>query len=351
MSYPILIIGGGLGGLCLTQALKKHNISFKLFEKDAETDFRAQEYRLRISELYALFEQTCAIALELGVQIQQDGSPVDEARRTGPPSMRSLDLCTVDRTTFRKVLLTGLNNDVFFGKALDHYTIPEDRISAHFTNGSVEDGALLVGADGVGSRVRQQLIPGLKLIDMGMRSVYGKTPMTTKFPVEYQRAMNIVIDESVPGPQATLLFEATRFPNADAMRWNFQICTYTGWHPGLRALFGMQDRGQTSTLRISSAPLDLPAWEVPTWVTLPGDAIHVMPPTGAMGAVTALRDTADLVKRIVDADGLKDVDAKVIGGYKSEMRVFAKMAIGWKWQAGVKSFGLRPIEEYEMVKL
>ncbi|KAE8391640.1 hypothetical protein ETB97_002207 [Aspergillus alliaceus] len=403
MSRPILIIGGGLGGLCLAQALKKHNIHFKLFEKDAEIDFRPQGYRLRVMEhgiyalqyaltpeLYTLFEQTCAAAIAFGVQVKADGSLVDDTTRIGPPPLKGPKPYTVDRTTFRKVLLTGLKDDVFFGKALDHYTLHNDGVSAHFTDGSVEHGALLVGADGVGSRVRKQLIPGFKVIDTGMRSLYGKTPMTPefleRFPQEYQRGMNIVIDERVPGQQKTMLFEATWFPNLDGVSepelpspyvyWVLGAHSSTiqvpdekflyldneeaadlaveltkDWSPGLRAIFDMQGAGQTSTLRISSAPLEIPAWGVSPRVTLLGDAIHVMPPTGAMGLVTALRDSAELARKIVEAGGVDKVDPKVIGSYESEMREFAKMAVGKSWQGGLKTFGLRPVEECEMVDL
>ncbi|KAE8314429.1 hypothetical protein BDV41DRAFT_533623 [Aspergillus transmontanensis] len=403
MSRPILIIGGGLGGLCLAQALRKHNIPFKLFEKDAEIDYRPQGYRLRISEdgiyalqyaltpeIYTLFEQTCAAGLAFGVQVKPDGSPVDAAHRIGPPPIKGPKPYTVDRTTFRKVLLTGLKDDVFFGKALDHYTLHDDKVSAHFTDGSVEDGAILVGADGVRSRVRKQLIPGAKVVDTGMRALYGKTPITPefleRFPEQYQRGMNIAIDDSVPEGQVYLLFEATWFPNADTVSepklptpyvyWvlgahssrlgvpdekllslsndeaaDLAIRITESWSPGLRAVFEMQGKGQASTLRISSAPLDLPVWEVSPRVTLLGDAIHVMSPTGALGLVTALRDSADLARKIVDAGGIENVDGGVIVNYESEMREFAKMALGRSWQSGLKTFGLRPVEECEMIDM
>lgn len=69
----ISTIGGGLGGLCLAQALQKNGIAFDVYERDASPDSRAQGYRLRIDEtgrralsgclpddLYALFKETCA---------------------------------------------------------------------------------------------------------------------------------------------------------------------------------------------------------------------------------------------------------------------------------------------------
>jgi len=69
----IIIIGGGLGGLCLAQGLKKEGISFSIFERDVSKDARRQGYRLRINlpgsaalrenlpeNLWKLFEDTSA---------------------------------------------------------------------------------------------------------------------------------------------------------------------------------------------------------------------------------------------------------------------------------------------------
>jgi cation diffusion facilitator CzcD-associated flavoprotein CzcO len=46
----ISIIGAGLGGLCLAQALQKHGVAFDVYEKDVSPYSRAQGYRLRIDE-------------------------------------------------------------------------------------------------------------------------------------------------------------------------------------------------------------------------------------------------------------------------------------------------------------
>ena len=44
----VLIIGAGLGGLCLAQSLRKADIQVELFERDASPWDRPQGYRLHL---------------------------------------------------------------------------------------------------------------------------------------------------------------------------------------------------------------------------------------------------------------------------------------------------------------
>lgn len=42
----VLIAGAGVGGLSLAQALRKQNISFEIFERDADADSRFQGWAI-----------------------------------------------------------------------------------------------------------------------------------------------------------------------------------------------------------------------------------------------------------------------------------------------------------------
>ncbi|CAI7576778.1 unnamed protein product [Penicillium viridicatum] len=396
MSHPILIIGAGLGGLCLAQGLKKRNIPFKLFEQDERHDFRTQGegiYALRDAlspEIYALFENTCAETIMGGVRIKPDGTPLGG---TGPPrplgSAPFLEPQTVDRNTFREVLLTGLDGHVFFGKSFDHYTVDDGNTIAFFADGSKEIGALLVGADGVRSSVRKQYVPDLMGIDTGMRIIFGKTPLSpeflARFPEAYHHGMSLVSDPDDES-RTSLLFESIRFPHAEKVSnpqlpdpyvyWvlathysNITASNGTlwplspeksaelarhvtkSWHPDLQVLFEMQDEAQTSTRWMISASPELASWEPSPHVTLLGDAIHPMPPTGAMGANTALRDAADLARRLEVAVNSQTLDRHVIGEYESELRDSARTAIALSWQDGMKGFRLKPAVESEKILL
>lgn len=402
MTLPVLIIGAGLGGICLAQALHKNNIPYKLFEQDQKSNFRAQGYRLRITqdgvaalqealapELFTLFEKTCADTANMGTRIKPDGTPSPAKPGHGPPPQALAgSVYTIDRSTFRETLLTSLQDQVFFGRSLTHYEVHDDKVTAFFTDRTSEDGVLLVGADGVRSRVRKQYIPKYAGIDTGMRIIFGKTPLTPEFldklPESHRRGMSLVTDPD-DASQPTLLFESIRFPHADEvsfplpspyMYWcllahaselpisdekSWYISSQDAadlsrdltksWSPALQSVFEMQDESQAAVKSILSAMPEISLWEPSSRVTLLGDAIHSMPPTGAMGANTALRDAGDLARRIVEAGCAGAVNRDVIGAYEADLREFAKMAIGVSWKGGMHSFGLRPAEECERILL
>lgn len=91
----------------------------------------------------------------------------------------------------------------------------------------------------------------------------------------------------------------------------------------------------------------LPDWQSWERVTLLGDAIHAMPPTGGLGVNTALRDASDLARRIIKAHDNQEDLSGIVSKYDKELREYARKPLAISWGAGRKTFGLRPADQCE----
>jgi 2-polyprenyl-6-methoxyphenol hydroxylase-like FAD-dependent oxidoreductase len=196
-SFHVLIIGGGVGGLCLAQGLKKAGISVAVYERERTPSDRLQGYRIHIEPqgnlaLYAclpsdLFEIYRATAGNPGnglrivtEQLQEISFFPNPTYAVSNPDLAELSLA-VSRITLRKVLLFGLETLVHFDKTFTHYQeTPDGKITAFFEDGSSAVGDVLVGADGGHSQVRTQLLPQALRVETGVVAIMGKLPWTER---------------------------------------------------------------------------------------------------------------------------------------------------------------------------
>lgn len=263
---PVLIVGAGISGLCLAQALNKAGIPFRVFERDAALDSRPQGYRLKLQadaskalakilpeDIYNEFQTSCAI-LSVGETNFSPFSGNITHSRSGGGLSGKLGLSptyTVDRATFRRTLTKGISNRVTFNKYLDHFTVDEQssNVSVTFKDGEVIHGRFLVGADGLHSAVRRQYLPSHSFKDTGAICIYGKTQMNPdlleRFPEKGLRWMTVVSD-SAPMLQSciigetpvTLLLEPIRFSEESRQAHRQQLpADYVYW-----ALIGPEKR-------------------------------------------------------------------------------------------------------------
>lgn len=137
------------------------------------------------------------------------------------------------------------------------------------------------------------------------------------------------------------------------------------WAPPLRALVRYQDRSQTQPLRSSIVPIPLRDWRKPAatdgtedseiakkslasspMVTLIGDAAHAQPPTGGMGAATALTDAAVLGASLAE----HGVTLRALEVYEAEMREYANSAIEGSLKGGKIFANMKDLEEMEPMR-
>ncbi|MBV9121611.1 MAG: FAD-dependent monooxygenase [Chloroflexi bacterium] len=348
MAERVAIIGAGLGGLCLAHGLKQAGLSAAIYERDPSPDARAQGYRISLDargvealrsclslELFELLEATSGQPSSGVTTYRVDGATLkDEHTDHFPDSPRPGLPATgraVDRLTLREILLAGLDDVVSFGKELIALEVRGDAVQAHFANGETVSCDVLVAADGVGSRVREQCLPSAVLVDTGLRWLGGRTTLNPTLrsilPASMQDRAAWVSDRQqrwflapvffrqTPAEAAARCSPAPRFTGSeDFVMWaltghtrafpypdeqllgasepalrRMSLEAVDGCHELLRELVRGADPGRGFSLAIR-AVTTVEHWPS-SRVTFLGDAIHASPVNGT-GANAALEDAA-----------------------------------------------------------
>jgi 2-polyprenyl-6-methoxyphenol hydroxylase-like FAD-dependent oxidoreductase len=291
----------------------------------------------------------------------------------------------VNRRTLRQILLSGLDKSVHYGAQFTHYTTTgSGAVTAHFADGTRATGDVLIGADGVNSAVRKQHLPQARVVDAGLRLLYGKLPFaddearclvppellglwTTvvgprqRFvglaPVQYREPMHQAtarispdIEISDDSDYLACVFGARReqFPCTDqelfamdgAQLRALTLSLVQGWHPELVEIVARQDPASIFPVSVrTSVPVD--GWDT-TAVTLLGDAVHVMSPAIGVGANTALRDARVLTARLTEAAGGRPL-ADALHAYETEMIGYGFDAVRDSAARGHKLVGQDPL--------
>ena len=383
----VAIIGGGMGGLCLAQGLKKDGVSVAVYERDATPDSRPQGYRIHIDpqgsealheclpeQLWSIFDATGGESspgftivteqleelLRLGAGPEQTADPVRRHR-------------SISRITLRRILLAGLEDSVHFGKKFLRYEeTPAGSITACFEDGSSAAANVLVGADGVHSRLRTQYLPHARVAETGVVGLGGTIPLSDHVsslgPAQLLRGPVMVlpptscslfmamwkrspeaglplrelgIEQPLAGDENYLLIalggrpeyfgvQNGRADSGSALKEAMRR-TMSGWHPNLRELVELasEDEIFLNPLRTSSKP---PPW-TPTHITLLGDAIHSMTPYRGIGGNIALKDAALLRSKLTQVHQGAKTLLDAVGEYERSMREYAFAAVADSLQA------------------
>jgi 2-polyprenyl-6-methoxyphenol hydroxylase-like FAD-dependent oxidoreductase len=403
-SLHVIVIGGGIGGLCLAQGLRKAGVSVAVYERDQAPDARLQGYRLSIeppgsAALHeclpeGLWQLLVALSGDQGERMGVFDQRLRELMREDPRAAArdpASGSHAVSRVTLRQVLLAGLDPVVHFGKELTRYELDGDnQVTAHFADGTSATGDVLVGADGARSRVRRQLLPDARRIEVPAIGVGGKLPLTGQsggwLPPCLAEGKNMVL------PWRDFLFTAVFRPREDPaaliarlgdqlrsaglaaevllgeaadndyLMWAFvahrrsypaglegkALLDAVGqrvrrWHPDLRRLVAESDPGSVQQFEFAAAA------RVRSWpagrVTLLGDAIHCMPPVGGMGGNTALQDASRLCHALAAADRGEQPLGVAIEAYQDEM-----LARGFATVRGVRLYTALAISRSRLLR-
>jgi 2-polyprenyl-6-methoxyphenol hydroxylase-like FAD-dependent oxidoreductase len=393
-SFHVVVIGGGIGGLCLAQGLKKAGVPVSVYERDRTPTSRLQGYRIHVSprgarslreclpgDLWDAFEASCGKSPHYSFRFIT--YRMEELLRIeAPEDAGARRHYSASRGRLRQTLLAGLDDVVHFDRAFTRYEeLSDGRVRAFFEDGSSADGDVLVAADGGNSRVRKQFLPGAQRVDTGIRALGGKVVLTratssslptallegpTLVRAPGGRAMFLAVQElgepnetkggrdhngSAPPRAAALRFddessylmwalsargERSGFPSepgqmeAGALR-EFALKACSGWHPGFSTMIRMTDPSSIGVITIRTS---VPVGPWPSGrITLIGDAIHSMTPYRGIGGNVALRDASLLGRNLAAAHRGEMPLLRAIHEYESAMRDYGFRAVRSSLQA------------------
>lgn len=387
---PVLIIGAGVAGLTLAQGLRLRSVPFRIFERHARSHIK-QGHRFRISR-----DGQAALDSVLSPQLRDLlGRTAAKRYRFAPRYVdaRKLDFAVpeavdpagsmpVDRTWFRMLASLELQDSICYKKEFASYEIVEGLVEVKFADGSVARGRLLVGADGIKSRVRKQLQPDRRLLDLERWVMWGRTPMTEELKsalgsedllnwcmcLDHGSNVQTVV-EPMTWSRSVRVESEYKMPDfADYVYW--VVCTASSqyaeclpktaeerklylarlsetWHPALKHLLDSAAHELSACVPIISSKPDIQVSSAGQTgrVTLIGDAAHPMSPMGGSGGDTAIRNAADLARTLAE----EGITESSIMGFEVRMEARAKDKIEHSFRGGQKFWRGKEWAEYDEV--
>jgi 2-polyprenyl-6-methoxyphenol hydroxylase-like FAD-dependent oxidoreductase len=312
-----------------------------IFERDKSISFRGQGYRLRLStegldaieevlgpEGFPKFwEKTGKTAGAMGFAslnaitgevlpqtnpLQTQSKPKEGKKETtiGLTSREGKTI-GISRGDMRALFLEGLEDSVRWGHHVTGYDLTDKGVHAIFADGSKsEEGELLVGGEGIYSKVAKQLSKGaIKTFDTGARGIHGQAP-TSAFRALGEGVWSFVDDTNPRGKLRVITNVRPGDMEDDSLEFGWTLAAqpgvvsppnndYTivgkvaadiakdltkGWTDRIRPLFDQMNVEQAAFWKITcSSPSGVPQWENQPRVTVIGDAAHSMTPAGGIG--------------------------------------------------------------------
>jgi 3-hydroxybenzoate 6-monooxygenase len=324
MNGPILIVGGGLGGLTAALALAQRGLPVRVLEGAPE--FGAIGYGIQFGP--NIFHVLDRIGVSAAVLDKADAPPAvlmidaltgqEVTRVATGPSFRArfkypyiivhrIDLHNVLLDACRRDPLIILEPDAMVTQFQDH----GDRVTVTTEDGRGFEGAVLIGADGIRSRMRAQLLADGDPLPNGFIAFRSIVPMgevtaevrrdivalwggpgfhIVHYPLRHGTLFNIV----------AVFRRSAHSERGDVAAYRAELeHAYRDAHPTMKALLAMLDLGRRQAVGDRDP---IRHWHKGRVVLL-GDAAHPTLQSLAQGACMAIEDGLCLADCIAAGDG------------------------------------------------
>ncbi|CAG8665361.1 25200_t:CDS:2 [Cetraspora pellucida] len=232
----ILIVGAGIGGLCIYQSIRKHlgqKFNVKIFDRETGPRDRWQGYNIYINrkgvtslfyctppEVQARFPEampdpapkehhTISIVDHIGKQLLWIPQPTYKSVYEIEPLKHDFAGIVTYRNRLRDILLEGV--DIQWGKKCVGYEESDDGVWVLFDDGTREFGVLLIGADGINSPIRKQKVPNLEIFNLGVTSVDVDVALPKNLAEKLLAVYNYALMQKSVGLNGDAFFSFMRF--------------------------------------------------------------------------------------------------------------------------------------------
>jgi salicylate hydroxylase len=324
---PILVVGGGLGGAAVTLALARKGFAVRLLEEASELGVIGYGIQLG-PNVFPMFDRLGVTEAVLAAAIRPNAilmvDSVDGGVIARIPTGASFltrfkrPYVVIHRVDLHRALLDACqalpNVELLAGAGVVAYEDAGPRVRVDLSDGRRYEGAALIGADGLRSTVRQQML------DEGEPRTVGYVAHRTIVPmadVTFDVDRDDVVLWSGPGfhivhyplRNGTLFNVVTVFKTLHARPTDVDsphpdlAHVYRDSHPTMRALWAMMDLSRRGWVSSDRDPIR--HWSKGR-VTLLGDAAHPTLQTLAQGACMAIEDAVCLAE-LVDANAAGEI--------------------------------------------
>ncbi|CAG8280068.1 unnamed protein product [Penicillium nalgiovense] len=351
---PILIIGAGISGLVLAQYLQRHNVEFRIFDRDSAIDARSGGWGLTLHwSLPALRE---LLPEHLVTRFPETFVNKEASARGDTGRFQFFDLNSgdalynipaaerirVSRARLRHLLTTDV--DVQWNKNLRNIESTAEEITAHFQDGTSYTGRLLVACDGARSRTREILYPDVQMNQLPVQLLGASTLYSAKELGGVESIDPFIFQGSHPESNVFLFFSCesvkphsllrdtdvlivldtpNNFENSSKDRYHCQIIISwadskeipvpdanaerialmkkltDNWSEPFRSLVHkLPDDVEVRSIRIEDWMFRLGREHAHPRTVLMGDSAHTMTMFRGEGANNAIVDVLDLVRRV-----------------------------------------------------
>ncbi|KAK2808457.1 hypothetical protein FQN50_004665 [Emmonsiellopsis sp. PD_5] len=315
----IAIIGAGLSGLSLGLALKRVNIPFTIYEArpqsyDIGGGVTLSPNALRILDKLGVYNRVRNKGIDFDTVAFSDGDGnVKDVYYFGSEELygyrgfRIIRKLLINEMT---TMLEELGVQIHFNKQFDKIVCEtESQVTFEFADGSQASSAIVIGADGIHSAVRNYIVPDVKPIYAGMTAISSTCPRSSlRIPPNFllpatvmcKAGAFLMVPQETDGSQ--LLIGAQRqYPEKDKQGWEEMAADKQGLLDMLRE--NISDWPDIVQSALEAAPVDKmgiwPFYGIPKFnkwaspsdrVIVLGDAAHAIPPTAGQGVNQAFED-------------------------------------------------------------